>query len=84
MSERMVKVQWQRFITVEAATLPPDERVVVISFGDEQSPVTQFAIPLSDARDMVAELICALAYFGDEEMRSIASVLGYPVPEDEE
>lgn len=67
-----ITAQMQRFISAEPATLEDyDLPTVILSFGDEESRVLDFALPLGDIRDLVVQALASLASHGDTLAESI-------------
>lgn len=44
---------------------------IVLSFGEDEGPIEDRKLSLTDARDMVVDILMALAEFGDPVARSI-------------
>lgn len=62
-----ITAQMQRFISAEPATLEEyDLPAVILSFGDEESKVLDFALPLNDICDLVVQALASLASHGNE------------------
>jgi hypothetical protein len=64
-----VRITPARFINAEPAASDPNSKkddFIVLSFGDEEGPVTNLGISLDDGRDMVCSILQCLAHCGDE------------------
>jgi hypothetical protein len=62
-----------RYINIEPAILPQNspEPIVVLSFGGEEGPIEEKAVAISDARQMLVDLLDSLATLGDPVAQAI-------------
>jgi hypothetical protein len=74
MSTKLTKFTPTRFVNAEPAILPFAEGpipVVLLSFGGEEGPIEDRAVNITEARQMVMDILESLATMGDPLAQAI-------------
>lgn len=74
MSTKLTRFTTTRFVNAEPAILPFAEGpvpVVLLSFGGEEGPIEDRAVNITEARQMVMDILESLATMGDPLAQAI-------------